>query len=113
MNDNIQFVKCTKCGHEQADMGNDATCEGCGLGPMPTADCLYKEIKLVFEDWKRGGMSVYQTEEGASLSFGVFHSGTTFNAKIKLNEPELDELKDALSKGYEPIFRIGFIPTGG
>lgn len=36
MKDEIQFVNCPECGYEQADMGNNVTCEECGAGPMPT-----------------------------------------------------------------------------
>lgn len=33
----IQFVRCPECDYEQADMGRNVRCEGCGFGPMPTA----------------------------------------------------------------------------
>jgi ribosomal protein S27E len=36
-NDEIGFVLCPRCGHEQPDMGNNVKCEECGE-LMPTAD---------------------------------------------------------------------------
>lgn len=108
MSDMNAMVACPKCQHTQADMGNGGKCEKCGYSPMPTNECNYVDIKLVFEDWQKNGVSVYQTEEGASLSYGDFHGGTTFRGKIRLDKEELDELKKALEKGFTPIFRICF-----
>lgn len=36
MSDEITFVTCEYCGHEQADMGKNVTCEECGE-PIPIA----------------------------------------------------------------------------
>jgi len=36
MSEDIKFVECPECGAEQADMGNNVSCESCGEGPMPT-----------------------------------------------------------------------------
>jgi len=106
MDDPIKFVTCPECGNQQADMGKNVACEECGFGPMPTAEPKFVDVKLVFEDWKKGGISVYQTEEGAPLSYGDFHGGTTFCAQIKLDEEEEIELKEAIKKGYSPVFRL-------
>jgi ribosomal protein L37E len=35
MDDEIVWVTCDECGHEQPDMGRNVTCEECGYGPMP------------------------------------------------------------------------------
>lgn len=32
----MNYVICPECGYEQPDMGNNAFCEECGYGPMPT-----------------------------------------------------------------------------
>lgn len=29
------WVVCPECGNEQADMGGNVKCEGCGYAPMP------------------------------------------------------------------------------
>ena len=63
------------------------------------------EIKLVFEDWRdRSHKSIYSTEKGVDLSMGDFHSGTTFNATIEVDDPE--ELKKHLRQGYIPVFYV-------
>jgi len=64
------------------------------------------KIKLVFEDWKRGGYSVYNTEIGTYLSAGDFHSGTTFKGDIDLDEEQYEELRMAFLKGYTPSFIV-------
>lgn len=64
------------------------------------------EIKLVFEDWHQNNKSIYNTPEGIELSLGDFHSGTTFDGEIRLNKENKLELKNAIKKGYIPIFRI-------
>ena len=66
---------------------------------------LKMKIKLVFEDWRdRNHKSVYSTEKGVDLSTGDFHSGTTFNATIEVDDPE--ELKESLRQGYIPVFYV-------
>lgn len=64
------------------------------------------KIKLVFSDWQLRGKSVYNTEKGIQLSLGQFHSGTTFNGEIILDEDDEEELKQALKDGYEPVFCV-------
>jgi len=66
------------------------------------------KIKLVFDDWRKNGESVYQTEKGIDLSYGAaqFHSGTMFNAEIDLTEGDSKELQRALKQGYEPVFYV-------
>jgi hypothetical protein len=112
MGDKLKIVTCPECNNEQADMGTNVACGKCGYGPMPTEEEIdkpkYVEIKMVFADWQRQGASVYQSAEGAPLSYGDFHSGSTFPGKIKLDQEEIDEIKKAIEQGFEPVFRIFF-----
>jgi len=68
------------------------------------------KIRLVFDDWrsKHSGQSIYRTSEGVDLSCGPgqFHAGTTFDATIALDEEEANELRKAITKGYEPTFYL-------
>ncbi|MDD5016078.1 MAG: hypothetical protein PHW73_13460 [Atribacterota bacterium] len=67
------------------------------------------KIKLVFLDWKKYDkeqkkiISVYDKEEGFQLSYGNFHSGTTFDAEIDVPGDE-KELLEAINNGYMPCF---------
>lgn len=64
-------------------------------------------IKLVFDDWRRHGKSVYATSFGLELSAGDFHSGTAFDGEIELT-PELEaELSAAIEAGFQPVFWVG------
>ena len=63
------------------------------------------KIKLVFDDWKEKGKSIYNTEKGIELSMGQFHSGTTFNGDITLDEEDEKELRRAIFNGYRPSFK--------
>ena len=64
------------------------------------------KIKLIFHDWIRDGESIYNTEEGVYLSFGDFHSGTTFNGTIELNTEQRAELLNAIQSGAHPVFMV-------
>ena len=65
------------------------------------------KVRLVFNDWRyNDGRSVYNSEEGLTLSSGDFHSGTTFNASLELDEEQAAELKTALEDGYTPVFEL-------
>ncbi len=64
------------------------------------------KIKLVFEDWQRIGKSVYNTEKGIDLSSGQFHSGTTFDGEIKLDECDEQEIRASMKDGYNPVFWV-------
>lgn len=64
------------------------------------------KIKLVFDDWRKTGRSIYQTKIGIDLGMGPFHSGTTFNGEIDLDIDEAAELETSIRQGYDPIFRI-------
>ena len=64
-------------------------------------------IKLVFTDWQDSDFhSIYNTEKGIELSSGDFHSGSTFDTTITLDEEQHKELKSALNKGFIPFFYI-------
>ena len=67
------------------------------------------KIKLVFDDWRSrqtGVDSIYSTPEGVALSLGQFHSGTTFDAEVNLDDEDSQELEDALKMGHVPVFRV-------
>jgi hypothetical protein len=64
------------------------------------------KIKLIFDDWRVAGVSIYETIIGTALSSGQFHSGTTFDGEIELDADDEMELEDALAMGYTPVFRI-------
>ena len=65
------------------------------------------KVSLVFLDWYNQDMkSVYNTEEGVSLSLTDFHSGSTFEAKVDLDPEQEHQLRTILEEGYVPIFYI-------
>ncbi|MFH1226820.1 MAG: hypothetical protein V1701_02815 [Planctomycetota bacterium] len=66
------------------------------------------KINMSFEDWKphNSGFTIYPTKEGVRLSSGDFHSGTVFEAEIKLDAENETFLRESLKQGYNPIFRI-------
>jgi hypothetical protein len=63
------------------------------------------KVKLVFYDWikEKSGDSVYCTEEGVGLALGDFHSGTTFDAEIELEDYQ-GEFESAAEIGIVPVF---------
>ena len=67
------------------------------------------KIHLCFYDWieRKTGKSIYGESD---LSWGVFHSGTTFDAEIELAEGEDQELLEAIKKDALPVFLLDF-PT--
>lgn len=64
------------------------------------------KIKMIFDDWRKNGRSVYSVEECLKLSSGDFHSGTTFNGKIQLDRLQEEEIRKAINEGYQPVFWI-------
>jgi len=74
------------------------------------------KIKLVFNDWLKQLPSheiqhCYNTNDGFNLTKGDFHSGTTFNAEIQLDEEQEQELTEALTKTkagvrFIPVFWV-------
>jgi len=93
--------QCLECGAELAEYRHDK--DECKLCRRLDERM---ECELVFHDWIKGGKSIYQTEEGVGLSTGDFHSGSTFPGEIELDEEQTQELKDAIDKGYSPVFYI-------
>ena len=63
------------------------------------------KIKLIFSDWEKNSKSIYATDKGIDLTMGDFHSGSTFDAEVNLNEEQEQELKQAIQDGYDPVFR--------
>ena len=61
------------------------------------------QIKLIFNFWE---------ENCPELSEGNFHSGTTFNGVICLNNEDAAELTAALKQGYTPVFSV-MLEEGG
>ena len=61
-------------------------------------------IRLVFEDWRHAGKSIYATLQDVGLSMGALHSGSTFPATIELDEDDAEILKAALSADTHPAF---------
>ena len=84
------------------------------LGPQYVAalrDALRKYVnkpiwkfKLSFMDWQKDGKSIYSTKDGAELSQGVFHGGSTFECIIDLDDEHRHELEGAIMKGFEPCW---------
>ncbi len=66
------------------------------------------KIKLVFDDWRKEGKSVYHTSEGIALSNHGFHSGSTWDAAIHLDAWEEKELRKAIEEGYYPVFWVTY-----
>ena len=64
------------------------------------------KIKLVFDDWRKKGKSIYNTSEGIALSNHGFHSGSTFDGEINLGNWEEKELRKAIEEGYQPVFWV-------
>lgn len=67
-----------------------------------------RSIELVFDDWRKKGFghSIYDTEKGIELSSGSFHTGTIFTGSISLDDEEYEQFKQALGRGYHPVFML-------
>lgn len=61
------------------------------------------KINLVFSNWTHHGRPI-TGEQYCELSTRDFHSGTTFDATIELNEEQAAELKETMAEGFEPAF---------
>lgn len=57
------------------------------------------KIKLVFHDWIGNGSY-------SELSLGDFHSGSTFDAEIKLTEDQEKEITEAIKNKSYPVFWV-------
>lgn len=63
-------------------------------------------IKLVFDDWRKMGKSVYHTLKGVELAENEFHSGTTFDGQIEVTPEQEKELEQFIKEGYQPVFWV-------
>lgn len=63
-------------------------------------------VEFTFDDWKKAGVSVYQTEKGVELSMNDFHGGTVFQGILMLDEEHQEALIEALKEGYTPTFTV-------
>lgn len=64
------------------------------------------KVRLVFDDWRVAGKSIYNTEDGIALSMGQLHSGSTFTGTIDVDPGEDKELQQALDMGFQPVFYL-------
>ncbi len=64
------------------------------------------KINLVFKEWKKKGKSFGVTSETIKLSNQNFHSGASFPGSIYLDAWDEKELREALEKGYQPVFLV-------
>lgn len=68
------------------------------------------KIKLVMNDWyiaaQNKTVREVDVEQEIELTLGHFHSGTTFDGTIELDEGDEKELRRALKQGHEPRFYI-------
>lgn len=67
------------------------------------------KCRLVMEDWRQVGNaeSIYSTPLGVDLSMGDMHSGTTFEAVIKLPPHITGEIEAAWREhGAYPVLRL-------
>jgi hypothetical protein len=63
-------------------------------------DVMKVKVKLAFDDWQdKQCKSVYSTEVGIELSMGNFHSGSTWDGEIEIDETDLRDIKKSISKG--------------
>ncbi len=67
---------------------------------------LKKPIHLTFDDLRREGKSVYNTEEGVHMTMGSLHSGSTFPGSITLDEDDMEFLDRMFKAGLQPVFWI-------
>jgi hypothetical protein len=63
------------------------------------------KIELVFSDWLNSKNESVYCKNG-ELSYGSFHSGSTFKADIHLNDNQKLELLEAMQKGFIPVFSV-------
>ena len=62
------------------------------------------KVLVVFEDWKKEGRSIYNTETGINLSTGSLHSGSTWEGTIDFDPDTELEIKERGK--YRIIFEI-------
>jgi hypothetical protein len=55
---------------------------------------------------EKDNVSIYQTEEGLDLASGPFSAGSIYTGTMELDMNEYEELKAAIKKGCDPIFKV-------
>jgi hypothetical protein len=63
------------------------------------------KVNVIFEDWKEGGKSIYNTEKGVDLSMGSMHSGSTWTGEINF-DPDTEEQLRTKGDLIRAIFEI-------
>ncbi len=63
------------------------------------------KIKLVFKDWTEKGKPLTHIEALGAL-MGDFHSGSMFLGTIQVDAWQEKELREALEKGFQPVFWV-------
>ena len=61
------------------------------------------EVKMVFTDWFKRGM-LANNADLLQLTAGDFHGGSTFPGSIVLSQENADELREAMGRGFRPVF---------
>lgn len=65
------------------------------------------KVRVVFDDWRNEThRSLKGTPEGVELSDNAFHAGTTYIADLYLASDEAQELREAMERGYIPVFYV-------
>lgn len=63
------------------------------------------KIKLVFDDWQdKQCKSVYSSKY--ELSLGNFHSGSTWDGEIEIDEYDLIDIRKSISEGHRAMFEM-------
>ena len=63
-------------------------------------------VTLIFEDWHRDGVSVYNDPIGVELSMGDLHSGTSWDITLSLPQEIINTIARAAEHGVYPLCRI-------
>lgn len=68
--------------------------------------------RLIFDDWRKDGKSIYNTELGIQLSMGDLHHGTIFDVDLNFDDPDIEtEIKAAKREhNVEPVFVVRSFP---
>jgi len=63
------------------------------------------KIKLVLKDWTKKGKPLTHVE-ALGLSMHDFHAGSAFDGNIQVDPWQEKELREAIAKGYQPVFCV-------
>ncbi len=64
------------------------------------------KINLVFKDWTTHKGKPLPHIEALGPLMGDFHGGATFPGTIQLDAWQEKELREALEKGFQPVFLV-------